>query len=211
MQQSPLKDVPLERIDAAAAGMKYFMAMSQGKEANHQDVELFYKELCKGIAAERIRLGGDWAVAMAVPTRQHRDMIKDILGPDLVFVILGMTRDTTLKRLQARHGGGLEEGGFGFVDALIKFYDIYEPAGHNEINAIDIAIEPEMKPEDVVDNILNQLKDYPKKFEKKWKRAPRLVSIEENGQMTVYKCETNLSEESKKLGHYKDLVQLKAS
>ena len=48
-------------------------------------------------------------------------------------------------------------------------------------------------------------------FEKKWKRAPRLVSIEENGQMTVYKCETNLSEESKKLGHYKDLVQLKAS
>ena len=99
--------------------------------------------MCKGIAAERKRLGGDWAVAMGVPTREHRDMIKEILGSDLVFVILGMTRDTTLKRLQGRHGAG--EDARGLIDALIKLHNTFEPAGDDEINAVDIIINLEMK------------------------------------------------------------------
>ena len=44
-------------------------------------------------------------------------------------------------------------------------------------------------------------------FDKKWKKAPRLVTFEENGSMTVYKCETTHTDsDSKKMGHYKDLV-----
>ena len=92
-------------------------------------------------------------MAMAVPTRELREMIRNILGPDLVFVVLGMTRETTMKRLQGRHG----KNAAGVVDVLMKLYNIYEPAGDDESNAVNIVINPQMTPEDVADDILDKV------------------------------------------------------
>ena len=37
---------------------------------------------------ERQRIGGDWVVAQAVPSRNMRDVIRKVLGNDLIFIIL---------------------------------------------------------------------------------------------------------------------------
>ena len=95
-------------------------------------------------------------VAQAVPTRAHRDVIKDILGPDLVFVILTMTKDAQRKRIHARHGEGEEMKGL--VDMMMKIGDIYEITADNEVNAVDVTITPDMTPEDVADAVIERVK-----------------------------------------------------
>ena len=37
---------------------------------------------------ERQRIGGDWVVAQAVPSRNMREVIRKVLGNDLIFIIL---------------------------------------------------------------------------------------------------------------------------
>ena len=101
-------------------------------------------------------MGGDWVVAMAVPTRAHRDVIKDILGPDLVFVILSMTKDTQRKRIQGRHGEGEEQKGL--VDMMMNIGDGYEIATDDEVNAVNVIITPDMTPEDVADAVIVRVK-----------------------------------------------------
>ena len=40
-------------------------------------------------------------------SRAQRDLIRNILGPDLVFVVLNMTKECQEKRLHERHGDGI--------------------------------------------------------------------------------------------------------
>ena len=54
------------------------------------------------IEYERGRIGGDWVVAHAVLTRKFRDILRKILGRDLVFVLLSLKKETTLERLSKR-------------------------------------------------------------------------------------------------------------
>ena len=49
-------------------------------------------------------------------------------------------------------------------------------------------------------------------FDRKWKKAPRLLTFEDNGQACVYKCEAKQNEvDSKKFGRFQDALQLKTS
>jgi hypothetical protein len=49
-------------------------------------------------------------------------------------------------------------------------------------------------------------------FDRKWKKAPRLLAFEENGQACVYKCEAKQVEaDSKKFARFSDTQQLKNS
>ena len=48
------------------------------------------------------RVGGDWVVAQAVPSRKLRDLIKSKLGPDLQFVVLNLDKDHQEDRLKPR-------------------------------------------------------------------------------------------------------------
>ena len=49
-------------------------------------------------------------------------------------------------------------------------------------------------------------------FDRKWKKAPRLLTFEENGQAGVYKCEAKQSEtDLKKFSRFQDTLQLKTS
>ena len=66
-----------------------------------------------------------------------------------------MTKEAQEKRIKARHG---EESG-GLNDWLIKAYNIYEPAAEDEPNTLDVRVTPEMTPDDVVEKILQCLKN----------------------------------------------------
>ena len=151
-KQKPLKGVPQDRIDAVNNGMKDFLAMVDGKEFEKKNVDGFYTAMCKDIAAEKKRMGGDWVVAFSVPTKALRDHIRKQLGPELIFVVLNMTKEDQMKRITARHGEGS-----GFNEWLTKLYDLYEPATKDEENAIDVVVTSDMSREDVIQKILEML------------------------------------------------------
>ena len=95
-----------------------------GEEYDKQTLAEYFAELSRDIAAQKKRVGGDWAVATVVFSREIRDMMRsgcpvsrccddlqlsrEILGPDLVFIHLKMSKEDQHKRLMERHDGNKE-------------------------------------------------------------------------------------------------------
>ena len=104
------------------------------EEMNEKMSPMFH-EMALDICKQRKRLGGDWAIAQAVFSQAQRDQIRKIIGPDLIFMVLNLTKECQGKRLENRHAGD-DEAGAMFADSLKRFYDLYEPAGENEENAL---------------------------------------------------------------------------
>ena len=153
--QKHLTGVPQERIDIAAQGTLNFMALIDGKEHDFESICKFYSLMAKDIDTEQKRIGGDWAVAHAVPTRKFRDHIRKVLGPNLIFIVLHMTKEDQVARIKQRHGD--EEM---FVNLLTKSYDVFEPAEEDEPNTIPVIITKDMNRDDVVDKINLLVKAY---------------------------------------------------
>ena len=122
------------------------------EEMNEKMSPMFH-EMAVDICKQRKRLGGDWAIAQAVFSQAQRDQIRKIIGPDLIFMVLNLTKECQGKRLENRHAGD-DEAGAMFADSLKRFYDLYEPAGENEENALNIDITEDMSIEDVVEVVL---------------------------------------------------------
>ena len=114
--------------------------------------QVFCQEMAKYVKVERSRIGGDWAVAQAVPTRRLREEIKKIL-PEVHFVTLSITEDHLKKRLEGRHGEEQSD----LNEHMLSIHKCYEPAEENEINAFDIELNPTMTPDDVVDIVLHRI------------------------------------------------------
>ena len=150
--QNFLTGVPQERIDVIAEGMTPFMELVEGREYDEEMVSKFYTEVADGIAQEQKRIGGDFAIAQAVPSRKLRDTIRKRLGPKLVFIVLHMSKEDQAKRIKARHGD--DES---FAEHLSKMYDVYEPATDDEPNAIHCPVTNEMSKDDVVERIVQLL------------------------------------------------------
>ena len=57
--------------------------------------EVFKKTLIPHVAShvrqQRQRLGGDWAVAFALTSREEREQAKELLGEDVVFIVLNLS------------------------------------------------------------------------------------------------------------------------
>ena len=153
-KQKPLKGIPQDRKDSINQGIKDFMAMIEGKEFEIKNVEGYYTGLCKDIKTEKKRMGGDWVVAQAVPSKALRKHIREQLGPELMFVVLNMTKEDQMKRIKQRHNG--EEQG-GVVDWLTKLYDLFEPATDDEENTYGLDVTTEMSREDVMKKVLDIL------------------------------------------------------
>ena len=116
----------------------------------------FYTHVCKNIKSERNRIGGNWIVAQAVPKKELRDLIRKILGPELTFVMLELTKETQQKRIEARVGGDENEGA-GVTEWISKMYDEFEAYQKDEPNTINISINADMNKEQVVKSILEKI------------------------------------------------------
>ena len=101
------------------------------------------------ILKQRKQIGGNWSVDYAVFSRKQRDGLRKILGSDLVFIVLNMTKECQEKRLISRHGNDK-----GIIDFLTMLHTIYEPAGDDEENTYNVTITEDMSPEDVILKIL---------------------------------------------------------
>ena len=90
--------------------------------------------------------------AFAVFSRKQRDIIRNVLGNDVIFFILHLTPETNHKRLVGRHGNDSAEEFNKVFDSMKK---LYESAGKDEKNAFDVHITEEMTPDDVAQKVLD--------------------------------------------------------
>ena len=111
--------------------------------------------MAKQIMTQKERLGGDFAVAFAVVTRESREFLRRILGPQLVFVVLNLTKECQTKRILARHPGEDQKM---FQDVLMNMFDSYEPAGDDDTNAYNVTINEDMTPDQVMQSVLDTIK-----------------------------------------------------
>ena len=129
------------------------MKLSQNQELDEQAGQRLQEYMGECIKYERKRIGGNWVVAHAVPTRKLRDFIRKILGKDLVFILLQLDKDTTtLERLTRRHGNG--EMGKALTDFCYKIESFYELKASDEENTFDIIVTDDMTSLDVNEKIL---------------------------------------------------------
>ena len=139
-----LRGIPNARKEAMGTALKEWSKFKKGEE--DYNMEEFYTLLCDNIITERVRVGGDWVVAQAVPSRKLRELVRSILGPDLVFVVLDLEKGLQEERLKPRLGS---------FDK--KYFDMkYEAAQDDEENTIDLKITREMELGKVVDIIISK-------------------------------------------------------
>jgi len=138
-----------------------YMALAEGREFNKESITGFYTKMAEHIKQEKQRIGGsNWAVAQAVPFQWLRQHIKEIIGPDCIFVVMSMTEETQASRVEKRHAD-LDEGmKTFFLDMLKNMAKSYEDAGENEENAVNVRIAPEDTEQDVIDKILEAVKPF---------------------------------------------------
>ena len=76
-----------------------------GVTYDKEELAQVYTALAENIKHEKLRIGGDFAVAYVVMSRHDRDAIRDVLGEDVVFINLSMNKEDRMKRLVKRHDG----------------------------------------------------------------------------------------------------------
>ena len=125
-----------------------------------ESVKPFYKLLAEDIVRHKNRLGGNFAVAQAVPTREFRDHMKEVFGPQAIFVTIRLSKETNAKRVEARHADGDEEMKKKVLEFLNGMYDQYEDAQPGEENCITVHVGPEDGKEEVMNKILKLVEEY---------------------------------------------------
>eukprot|EP00092_Neocalanus_flemingeri_P009390 GFUD01010104.1.p1 GENE.GFUD01010104.1~~GFUD01010104.1.p1 ORF type:complete len:351 (+),score=105.54 GFUD01010104.1:41-1093(+) len=143
-----LKHVPKETAAIIHRSGKEWEKAFKGEDSDLSEV---FNVMCENILKERKRVGGDWVVAMAVPNRKMRDLIKEKLGSELVFVVLNLDKDLQLERLEPR----VETLGSKFNEILFAME--FEPVCEDEENTIDLKITRDMDLDEVVKAILDNI------------------------------------------------------
>ena len=95
-----------EAVLAQVGCDQVFAEMAEGNLANEELAFPFFKCMAQDIAAEKKRIGGDWVVTMALPTRKMRDVIKQECNA--TFVIMIINEEIQGNRIKERHSQGDE-------------------------------------------------------------------------------------------------------
>ena len=158
LDQNILKGVSQERLDVCSKGLSQIVLMCQGLKYDTDKVRELYTIMCQDITKEQKRIGGNWAVAQAIPTRLLRDHIRSKMGPNLIFIVLHMRKEDQIERLKARHGDDET-----LLEPLSNIFDVFEPAGAGEPNTIHIEVTKKMSRENVVEEIINNVRTHESK------------------------------------------------
>ena len=138
-------------------GEQLLTALVQGLPVDENVASPLYGIIAKQVASERNRLGGDFAVAMAVTSRIQRDLIRKICGPDLIMIVLRLPEETIIDRLTKRHGEG--EAAKSMTEFCIKVTSAFEPKADDEVNTYEVVASTDKSPDDVQNEILNIVKN----------------------------------------------------
>ena len=94
-----------ERREMITRTMSIWADMLAGKEYDQELMLEFYHHLALDIKQEKKRIGGDFAIATVLLKRSARDMVRKIIGPQLIIVSLTMSMEERRERVLARHSG----------------------------------------------------------------------------------------------------------
>ena len=123
------------------------------KFTKEDDLEAQLRECAKDVLKQRKRLGGDWILDHATPTRKLREIIKSTLTNDVIFIVLNVKKKLVSTRLTGRHGNDTY-----FSKKLSQYlaglHKYYEPAGKDEENAFNVDVTQDITKEELVQKIL---------------------------------------------------------
>ena len=154
--QRPLKGYTFETMKILLPGVKEWSKIMKCMDYDEKLLIDFYREMANFILQEKKRIGGNWVVAQAVPTRSMRDGVKEILGDQCTFVTLHLSEATNAKRIDARHSNVSEDIKKMASDICNKMYKMFEPAGENELSTVNVDVDPDMDVSQVAETILKR-------------------------------------------------------
>ena len=79
--------------------------LASGRDYDKEAMIEYYHHLALDISTEKKRIGGDWAVATVLISRDARAYLRKVLGPDLVIICLIMSDSARRERVLERHQG----------------------------------------------------------------------------------------------------------
>jgi len=155
MKQKNLKGPGLkERGEIVKAGQQVFGEIMMEKDYDKGVFNKYYETMSADIRNEKKRIGGTFAIAHVVLSREARDTVRKVLGSDVVFILLRMSTEDRRKRVLSRHDGSESA-----ADMMDRFERLCEPAQEGEPNTVDVDIKAEMTRAEVVAEIKRKLKE----------------------------------------------------
>jgi len=121
-----------KRMMALLKSLKNHHELEQNITTDRTPIDNYYTLMAENIKSERKRVGGDWIISFAIEKRMDRDIFRKVIGDDLIFVVLDISKELQIERLQGR-GEGEED--------LAKSYEKYERAEPEEPKTIGFLIE----------------------------------------------------------------------
>ena len=153
-KQPKVRGLSKEDLETFPAMEKlYAEDLPKGDISNQETVFPFFKAFSKDIASEKKKIGGDWAVAFAAPTRKIRDVIKEECNA--IFVVLTVSGETQKQRVSGRHA----EDDPRVSEWLTSMQKGFEPVQPDEKDAYELIITPEMGKDDIALKVLDLIKD----------------------------------------------------
>ena len=147
-----MQGISREAVKAVEVADEVYTKFQAGVfEEAEEKLQPMYDFMAKDIVRQRKRLGGNMAIAEGVFSQSQRNFLRKAIGPDLVFIVLNLTKDCQTKRVNNRHGDSLGEE---FIKLLINYAEQYEPAAMNEKNAYNISVTEGMSPKDVMEKVI---------------------------------------------------------
>ena len=135
-------------MKAAEIEFKKIMA-GQVDDLDWENCKPFNGYLAKNVGTQKKRIGGNFAVAHAIPNQDLRDHIRKII-PEVIFITMSLTKENQKKRIRERHG----DQGEATERILTLAFDLYDKPGDNEENTYNVDITEDMTPKDVFDQVL---------------------------------------------------------
>ena len=93
------------RLEILGKTTDMWLDIFSGKEFDREIMRMYYAAMAEDIGREKKRIGGDFAVAHVILTKEIRDKMREWLGPDLIFVELEMSQEDRRARVMDRHMG----------------------------------------------------------------------------------------------------------
>jgi len=135
-----------ERKALISRTVKVWQDFANGRDYDKDLMIEYYSSLAMDISKEKKRIGGDWAVASVLMTKDVRQHLQKIFGSDLIIVSLTMSNNDRRARVLKRHQGDTTT-----ANRMDKFEKAIEPIDDDEPNIIVVDITSSMTRDEVVD------------------------------------------------------------
>ena len=139
------------RVIALGEFIKNQEARRKNETTDRSPTDRYLRMMAENVKRERERVGGDWVFVFAIGRKLDRDIFREVIGDDLINVVLDISLDLVKKRLSGR-GQGEEE--------LAANHWAYEPAQLNEPNTISFEIKDGVTREENADQIFDLIQNY---------------------------------------------------